>query len=123
MPVGGHHRQVALLEEPTDRVILAFNVPILPDAQKEASDRKLKVLTSNVIYHLLDSHAEWRAEAERAKDKAERAEINRPGMVKYLEGYTFRQSNPAVVGMRVLAGQVKPGQHLLKDDGRILGPI
>jgi len=115
--------EVALLDEPTDRVILAFNVPILPDGQKEANDRKLKILTSNVIYHLLDAHAEWRAEAEREKDKAERLEINHPGMVRYLEGYTFRQSNPAVVGMRVIAGQLKPGQHLLKDDGRIVGPI
>jgi translation initiation factor 5B len=115
--------EVALLPDPTDRVILAFNVPLLPDAVKEAADRELAILQSDVIYHLLDAHAEWRAEAQRKKDLAERVEITHPGVVKYLEGYTFRTSNPAVVGMRVLAGQVKPGQHLLKEDGRVLGPI
>lgn len=115
--------EVALLPDPVDRVILAFNVEVLPDATKEAGERSLTILQSDVIYTLLEQHEKWRDEAKRAKDRAERQDFTHPGTVKYLEGYTFRQSNPAVVGMRVLAGQLKPGQKLLRDDGRVLGPI
>jgi len=35
----------------------------------------------------------------------------------------FRVSKPAVVGVRVLAGRLRPGQAVLKQDGRVIGKI
>ena len=32
-------------------------------------------------------------------------------------------SKPAIVGVRVLAGRIKPEQRLLKEDGRVVGRI
>lgn len=111
------------INDPLDRVLVAFNVEVLSDAAKEAQEKGLDVLRSDVIYTLLDAYDEWRKRAEKAKDEAERAEFTHPGSVKYLEGHTFRVSNPAVIGLRVLAGRLKAGQFLLKDDGRVLGPV
>lgn len=115
--------EIATLQDPLDRVILAFNVPVLGDAQKEAQDRGVDVLSSNVIYNLLDQHAEWLVKAQKAKDDAERLEVTHPGSVLYLEGNTFRASNPAVIGVRVLAGRIQAGRFLLKMDGRQIGPV
>ena len=46
----------------------------------------------------------------------------RPGKLRIMPGFVFRASNPAVVGCEILAGIVKPGFHLTKDNkpaGRI----
>ncbi|HID08808.1 TPA: translation initiation factor IF-2, partial [Candidatus Micrarchaeota archaeon] len=40
-----------------------------------------------------------------------------------LEGYVFRRSDPAIVGVRVLAGIVKPKYPLMREDGRPIGTI
>jgi translation initiation factor 5B len=115
--------EAATSEDPFDRLLIAFNVPFLPDAEKERLDRKLDVARADVIYHLLDEYEEWKSRTQRVKDESEREEITHPGSIKFLSGKTFRVSGPAVIGVRILAGRVKAGQSLLKDDGRVLGPI
>ena len=113
----------ATSEDPFDRLLLAFNVPLLPDAEKEKADRKIDIPSADVIYHLLDEYDAWKTRTQRAVDESQRLEITHPGSVKFLAGKTFRASGPAVIGVRILAGRVKAGQYLLKDDARSLGPI
>lgn len=113
----------ATSDDPFDRLLLAFNVDLLPDAETEKNARKFEVHSANVIYHLLDEYDAWKDRTTRLQDETQREEITHPGSVKYLSGKSFRVSNPAVFGVRILAGRVKPGQSLLKEDGRVLGPI
>ncbi|MFQ5553417.1 MAG: translation initiation factor IF-2, partial [Thermoplasmata archaeon] len=40
-----------------------------------------------------------------------------------LPDYVFRVSKPAIVGVRVLAGRIRMGQSLLREDGRIVGRV
>jgi len=44
-------------------------------------------------------------------------------MIKFLPGYVFRVSKPAIIGVRVLAGRIKPGMKLIKEDGKVVGTI
>lgn len=44
-------------------------------------------------------------------------------MVLFLPDCIFRANKPAVIGVRVLAGEIRPGQKLLKDDGKSAGRI
>ena len=46
-----------------------------------------------------------------------------PGKVKVLPGCVFRRSDPAIVGIEVLAGIIRPGYPLMRADGRQLGEI
>ena len=50
-------------------------------------------------------------------------EISYPGKVLLLPDCCFRISKPAIFGVRVLAGRIRPKQQLLKDDGRVVGRI
>ncbi|MBI2658621.1 translation initiation factor IF-2, partial [Candidatus Woesearchaeota archaeon] len=43
--------------------------------------------------------------------------LQRPCKIKIMKGYVFRQNNPAVVGVEVLAGTLKAGTPLMKNDG------
>lgn len=109
--------------DPLQRVVLAFNVKILPEAEEEIRNQDVMVIKEDVIYTLMERYEEWvykkREEIERAKKEA----IPRPGMIKFLPEYVFRVSKPAIIGVRVLAGRIKPGMKLMKDDGRVIGTI
>jgi len=47
----------------------------------------------------------------------------RPGKIRILPGCVFRRSDPAIVGVRVLEGIIKPGYPLVRPDGRRIGKI
>ncbi|RLF43445.1 MAG: translation initiation factor IF-2 [Thermoplasmata archaeon] len=109
--------------DPLQRIVLAFNVKILPEAEEEMRNQDVTVIKEDVIYTLMERYEEWvykkKEEIERAKKEA----IPRPGMIKFLPEYVFRVSKPAIIGVRVLAGRIKPGMKLMKDDGRVIGTI
>ncbi|MHC1610142.1 MAG: translation initiation factor IF-2 [Candidatus Methanospirareceae archaeon] len=105
------------------RVILGFNVGILPDAREEARKAGIPVFVSNVIYRLIEDYESW-AKEERDREKREIMErMSTPAKIKILPGCIFRQSKPAVVGVEVLSGGIKTGVELIKADGTNVGAI
>jgi len=81
------------------------------------------VIREDVIYTLMERYEEWVYKKREELEKAKREAIPRPGMIKFLPEYVFRVSKPAIIGVRVLAGRIRPGMKLLKDDGRVVGTI
>ncbi|MEM0023088.1 MAG: translation initiation factor IF-2 [Thermofilaceae archaeon] len=110
----------------TDRlraVILAFNVKVTEEGEVEAKARGLRIFQSNVIYQLFEEYLKW-YESERESEK--RAELGRlilPGKIQILPGYVFRRSDPAIVGVKVLAGRVRRGSPLITREGREAGEV
>ncbi|MEM4673009.1 MAG: translation initiation factor IF-2, partial [Sulfolobales archaeon] len=49
--------------------------------------------------------------------------IYRPGKIRVLPGYVFRRSEPAIVGVEVLGGVIRPGYPLMREDGKRIGII
>jgi len=109
--------------EPLYGVVLAFNVRVLPDAEEEAKNRKVPVFRNNIIYHLVDDYLRW---VEKEKEAMERGEFDRlvkPAKIRILPGYVFRRAKPAIVGIEVLAGTIKPRLSLIDREGREIGEI
>jgi translation initiation factor 5B len=46
-----------------------------------------------------------------------------PAKIRLLPDCVFRQSNPAVVGVRVLGGKLRSGVDLIKTDGKKVGHL
>jgi len=103
--------------------ILAFNVKTLPDAEKEAIDRRVFIFEHNIIYHLVDDYLKWMKSTQEERIQRELDRLVRPGKIKILPGYVFRKAKPAIVGIEVLAGQIKPKYALIGEDGRNIGEI
>ncbi len=104
-------------------VALAFNVKTLPDAEKEAIDRSVLIFEHNIIYHLIDDYLDWMKSTEEERIQRELERLVMPGKIKILPGYVFRKAKPAIVGIEVLAGQIKPKYTLLATDGKEIGEI
>lgn len=105
------------------RAILGFNSHPLPDAREEIDKGEVTVFENNIIYKLIEDYAAWREKRRLELDKDRRELIVHPGKFMVLPNCVFRVSKPAVVGVRVLAGRLRPGQAVLKEDGRVIGRI
>jgi translation initiation factor 5B len=110
--------------EPLFGVVLAFNVRILPDAKEEAEIRGVNIFSDNIIYHLMDNYLDWLRAQKEAKIEDEFAKLVKPGKLRVLEGYIFRRAKPAIFGVEILAGTIRPKVVLVRaEDGKEVGEI
>jgi len=104
-------------------VILAFNVRTLPDAQEEADNHHIKIFNDRVIYSLIDNYTLWVDDDTANEENAVFSELTPICKFTFLKGYIFRNSSPAVFGIRVDAGTVKQKIQIMKSDGKKIGKI
>jgi translation initiation factor 5B len=104
-------------------VILAFNVPVNAEIEREANSRGIRIFKSNILFRLSDDYLNWVREQTRRKMEAEFESLTKPGKIKVLKEFVFRRSEPAIFGVEVLAGVIKPGVRLLNRDGKTVGTI
>jgi len=110
-------------EEPLYGAILAFNVKILPDAEKEARDNKVQVFWNDIIYNLMDDYVRWMEGEREAKARKEFEALVKPGKIEIMEGYVFRRAKPAIFGAKVLGGQITPNVNMINLEGDRIGRI
>ncbi len=115
--------ETTAITNPLDKVIFSFNVKILPEAKEELTSTDVTIFDKDVIYTILEDYDEWIEKKKTELDRKRRQDYTHPGMIKFLPEYVFRVSHPAIIGVRVLAGRIKDGIRLMKDDGRIIGSI
>jgi len=104
-------------------IIIAFNVGLEPGVEEEAFRLNVPIIKERVVYRILEKYREWKEE-EREREKREKlSKLILPGKLKVLEGYVFRRSDPAIVGVRVLAGNIKQKYPLMREDGKPVGTL
>jgi translation initiation factor 5B len=95
--------------------ILGFN---LKDFE---STENVKIFTSKIIYSLIDNFKAWRIEELKKIEMEKLADINKPVKIEYLQNHTFRQNNPAIIGVEIIAGSLKSGSGLINKEGKQIG--
>lgn len=104
-------------------VILGFNVKVLKEAEEEARINNVKIMLNNIIYRLVEEYIQWRKMMKETERKRLLDSLVRPAKIKVLRGYVFRRSDPAIVGVEVLGGVLKPNTPLMREDGRKVGLV
>jgi translation initiation factor 5B len=95
-------------------VVLGFNVTG-EEAEAFAREKEIKVITSDVIYRIIEGYEKWRAEEKKRIEIEKLDKLVRPCKLVLMSGYVFRQSNPAIVGTEVLDGKLRAGIQVMKD--------
>jgi translation initiation factor 5B len=110
--------------EPLSGVILAFGVKTLPDAEQEAANSDVQIFREPIIYNLIDKYLEWLRSKREAKIEQEFEKLVKPGKIRIMEGYIFRRAKPAIFGVEVLGGQLKPKCALIRrENGEDVGEV
>ena len=108
--------------DPLNAVVLGFNVKFGPDIEDLAAELGVETFLNEVIYRLYDDYNAWLI-VKREQAKAESlGSIIRPGKIELMPDYVFRQSGPAVVGVRV-SGVIRPRTALINEEGKRVGMI
>jgi translation initiation factor 5B len=110
--------------EPLLGVVLAFGVKLLPEVEQEAASRGVQVFKEQIVYHMIENYLEWVKTRSQAKIDAELEKLVRPAKVLVMSGYIFRRAKPAIFGIEVLAGTIKPKTNLIRaDNGEDVGEL
>ncbi len=105
---------------PLDAVILGFNVG--PDEDLSLPPH-IKVLTNPVVYKLIEELTEWRTKRNEEILREKMLGLATICKLEILPQYLFRNSNPAIFGVRVIAGKVKLAIPLIDDHGEPIAHV
>ena len=104
-------------------VILAFNVKIFPDAQTASDESHIQIFEEKVIYSLIDNYSLWVDEDSADLENSIFNEFTPLCNFTFLKGYAFRNSNPAVFGIRVDVGKLRQKISFMNKSGKKIGTI
>ena len=104
-------------------VVLAFNVRVLPDAAEEAEAGHIRIFQDKVIYRLIDDYTGWVRDDIIHEEDAVFSEITPLARFTFLKGYVFRNSGPAVFGIRVDSGVLRSKVPFMNESGRRVGTV
>lgn len=104
---------------PLDAVILGFNV----DIEEGVDVSAIKVIKDEVVYKLIDDLKVWRALKAAEIEKERMMGLATICKLEILHQYVFRNLNPAIFGIKVLAGKLKVGIPLIAEDGEEIAHV
>ena len=115
--------EVVKKENPVYAAIFAFNIKIPDEIKKEAEDFGIKIFAGEVVYTLIEDYRNWiREEAALSKEELFKR-VSLPAKIRIKPGYVFRQSKPAICGVEVLVGTIKPRAILINEKGEEIGEV
>ncbi len=109
-------------KEPLKGVIFAFNVKVPALALQEAEKRNVKIFSENVVYRLIETYDLWVKGKKEEEKKEVLSTLVWPCRMEVLRGFVFRNSKPAIFGVKVLEGRLKAGVKLFNNSG-IIGTV
>jgi translation initiation factor 5B len=115
---------VVKTREPLVGAVLAFGVKILPDAESEAEANNVPIFKEQIIYNLIDKYLEWAKNKRESKSEAEFEALVKPGKLMVIPNCIFRRAKPAIFGVEVLGGRLRPHVSLIRvEDSSELGEV
>ena len=113
--------QVVGDHDPYLGAILGFDSKVLPEAKDYVGTSPIFV--SAIIYEVLDNYVNWAAAKKEADEKAALSALTRPSKVRVIPGAFFRNKDPAVFGVEIEAGRLRPKVKLMSAEGAELGIV
>jgi translation initiation factor 5B len=107
---------------PQYSVIVGFNIGINKNDEEYVRSSNINLIISNVIYDLIEKIEKYINDIKYNKEKILK-ELPPVGKIKILKGNIFRRSNPAIVGIEVLGGEIRKDVYLINLNGKIIGKI
>lgn len=105
------------------KVVLAFNVNVLSEAETMARDHKIGIFKNDIIFRLIEDYQEWCSKEKERRELEKLEKVVRPCRFRILPGFVFRKRKPAVFGVEILAGVLKSNTPIQKEDGKDVGKV
>lgn len=97
---------------PEYATILAFDVDVTREAQEQAQEMNVRIMTADIIYHLFDQFTRFMDDLTARRREEAAAIAVFPSIIKILPQHVFNQKDPIIVGVEVVEGILKIGTPL-----------
>ncbi len=104
-----------------DALIIGFNTEI--DEEAKEIKGNIKIITDEVIYKLIENLVKFRQEKTKEIEKRRLMELATLCKLEILHQYVFRNTSPAIFGVRVSAGKAIQDLHFIDESGEKVGRI
>jgi translation initiation factor 5B len=104
-----------------DKIILGFNVEVSEDVAFEEK-KTIKILTNQIVYKLIEDFEEWKEQKIKDIEREKLNELPRICKITILD-FIFRNSNPAVFGVRINGGVLKKDLRFINSSDEKIGHI
>ncbi|SBT39133.1 translation initiation factor IF-2, putative [Plasmodium ovale wallikeri] len=98
--------------KPEYSVILAFDVKIDPEAEKEAQLLGVEIMQKDIIYHLFDAFTLYMKKIEDEKKQSKLSDAIFPCELSIINDCIFNKKDPIVIGVKIDCGILKIGTPL-----------
>lgn len=104
------------IDDPINSIVVGFNVKFNSDAQEFlAKNKDIFAMTSEIVYDIIDQLEIYQDKKRKELEQKKLDNITRPAKIQLMPGFMFRQSNPAVSGVEIMAGILKVNAPLMKE--------
>ncbi|OHT07920.1 Elongation factor Tu GTP binding domain containing protein [Tritrichomonas foetus] len=100
-------------KNPKYAVILAFDVPVTPEAKQAARELHVTIYEAQIIYHLTDQYEEYLKKLIADQKEKARSQVVFPASITMIDGAIFNRNKPIIIGVRVLEGTLRKGTPLV----------
>ena len=104
-----------------DAMIVGFNVAV--DSEAEEIKNGISILTDDVIYKLVENLHKMREDKRKEIEKRRLLGLSPLCKLRILKQHVFRNTNPAIFGVRVETGKLIPRLHIINESGEKVGKI
>jgi translation initiation factor 5B len=108
-------------KDPLLGAVFSFNLNVAPDAREYSDEKNIKLIESQVIFEMFEEYQRWKAEWEERELDLLKQRVVTPCKIRIMPGYVFRQSKPAICGVQILSGQIRPRRNLVNEQGNKVG--
>jgi len=105
-----------------DAIIVGFNISIDEEAKSLLGD-KVKIFIDDIIYNIIDEITEFRIEKKKEIEKNRMLGLSVLSKLKILPQYVFRNTKPAIFGVKVETGKIINDLNLIDDSGDKVGKV
>jgi translation initiation factor 5B len=113
-----------LKEDPVNAIILGFNTEEDEEVKEMVKEKKdIKILTNEVIYRLIEDLLKFQEEKNNEIKREKLMKLATVCKLKILHNFVFRNSNPAVFGVKIEAGKLKSRTPLITENGEKIAKV
>jgi len=105
-----------------DKAIIGFNIGLSEDIEDLEEIKKIKIITNEVVYKLIDDFQEWKLNKQKEIERRKLSVL--PTICEFtILDFVFRNSNPAVFGVKVEGGNLKKDLNFINSENEKIGHI
>ncbi len=105
-----------------NQVIVGFNIES-EVSDEQAKSQGIKIITNDVIYHIIEELNSWSKSKALEIERKKLRGLTWPVKIKLLRNCCFRQSKPAIFGVRIESGILRPRVMLMNSDGEDIDKV